>query len=182
MRAHKATEADCDALDENLILVIALVIDPDASTAPVPAPAPRWSYEARLGGGAAGERPSGRRARAGRVVRRETSVWFGWNAYTGEPSRRCPRSSTTGTTSSPRRRRPTSRLIWHFGELGYINAPSPAEGSSDFKSLAALLDANRWPNLRLLLYFDAVPFQDPKVGGFAAAFASYATSSTMVRY
>jgi hypothetical protein len=67
VRALKTADKLCHALDDDLILVVALIIDPNASTSPspeptapppspiyvevpVPAPPPRWSYDARVAG------------------------------------------------------------------------------------------------------------------------------------
>jgi hypothetical protein len=111
--------------------------------------------------------------------------WFGWNPYTEGGGRPLVDVIDDGyswlTANAPA---DLKALPWHFGEFGYIGAdgpPSASEGTSDFNALASRLDANSWPNVRLLLYFDDVAVQDPATRGFAAAFSTYATSSTLVR-
>jgi hypothetical protein len=109
--------------------------------------------------------------------------WFGWNPYTPAGGRPLPAVIDNGynflVASAPADLR---ALPWHFGEFGYLGdagAPSVAQGTSDFTSLTRRLDASGFPNVRMLLYFDAVAVQDPATVGFDAAFRSYATSSTM---
>ena len=112
--------------------------------------------------------------------------WFGWNPYTDGGGTPLATVIDDGynwlTANAPA---DVQALPWNFGEFGYIGAngpPSAAQGTSDFNALTTRLNANSWPNVRMLLYFDDVSLQDPATVGFAAAFKSYATSSTMVRY
>jgi hypothetical protein len=67
-------------------------------------------------------------------------------------------------------------IIQWFGWNPY----TPAGG----RTLPAVIDARRlnansFPKVRMLLYFDAVAVQDPATVGFGDAFRAYATSSTM---
>jgi hypothetical protein len=109
--------------------------------------------------------------------------WFGWNPYSPAGGRPLTTAIDDGynflIANAPA---DLKALPWHFGEFGYLGdqgAPSVAQGTADFTSLASRLDANSFPNVRMLLYFDAVGLQDPATVGFGAAFRTYATSSTM---
>jgi hypothetical protein len=111
--------------------------------------------------------------------------WFGWNPYTdggGSPLANVIDDGYNWLIANAPA--DLKALPWHFGEFGYIGAngaPSASQGTSDFTSVASRLDANSWPNVRLLMYFDDVSLQDPTTVGFGSAFRSYATSSTMYR-
>jgi hypothetical protein len=109
--------------------------------------------------------------------------WFGWNPYTPAGDRPLPTVIEDGynflIANAPA---DLKALPWHFGEFGYLadaGPPSAAQGTSDFLRLTRRLDANGFPNVRMLLYFDAVALQDPATVGFDAAFRAYASSSTM---
>jgi hypothetical protein len=111
--------------------------------------------------------------------------WFGWNPYTPAGGRPLTTVIDDGYNflvgNAPA---DLKALPWHFGEFGYLGdngIPAASQGTSDFTNLASQLDANHWPNVRLLLYFDDVAAQDPASVGFGAAFRTYATSSTMFR-
>lgn len=111
--------------------------------------------------------------------------WFGWNPYTTGSGRALADVMDDGynflVASAPA---DLKALPWHFGEFGYLgDTPiiTAAKATPQFNDIAAKMTAGRWPNVRLMLYFDAVPAQDPATIGFAAAFKTYATSATMLR-
>lgn len=111
--------------------------------------------------------------------------WFGWNPYTTGSGRALADVMDDGynflVASAPA---DVKALPWHFGEFGYLgDTPiiTAAKATPQFNDIAAKMTAGRWPNVRLMLYFDAVPAQDPATIGFGAAFRTYATSSTMLR-
>jgi hypothetical protein len=111
--------------------------------------------------------------------------WFGWNPYTRAGGAPLPTVIDDGynwlVANAPADVR---ALPWHFGEFGYLGdggPPSASQCTQDFTTLAGRLDAGSWPNVRLMMYFDDVPGQDPATLGCSAAFRTYATSSTMIR-
>jgi hypothetical protein len=111
--------------------------------------------------------------------------WFGWNPYTPGGGRALADVMDDGydflVASAPA---DLKALPWHFGEFGYLGDPpiiTAAKATPQFNDIAAKMTAGRWPNVRLMLYFDAVAAQDPNSVGFGAAFKTYATSATMLR-
>lgn len=111
--------------------------------------------------------------------------WFGWNPYTSGGGRALADVMDDGynflVANAPA---DVVALPWHFGEFGYLgDSPiiTAAQATPQFNDIAAKMTAGRWPNVRLMLYFDAVAAQDPATIGFAGAFRTYATSSTMLR-
>jgi hypothetical protein len=112
--------------------------------------------------------------------------WFGWNPYKPAGGKAISAVIDDGynwlVANAPA---DVQALPWNFGEFGYLGdngAPSASEATTDYTDLASRFDAGSWPNVRLMLYFDSGANQDPTSDGFAAAFRTYATSSTMVRY
>lgn len=109
--------------------------------------------------------------------------WFGWNPYTRVDGAALPAVIDSGydwlVANAPADVR---ALPWHLGEFGYLGdggPPPPSQCRQDFTALASRLDAGSWPNVRLMMYFDANPGQDPATLKCDAAFRTYATSSTM---
>jgi hypothetical protein len=88
VRALASPAADCRGLDADLVLVIALVIDPLAEERPAPppppeirtvyvaAPPPRWAFEARLGAAVLGRRlPAAALAIEGAIAAEPPGAW-----------------------------------------------------------------------------------------------------------